>query len=47
VRTVIVIYAISVASAILLILEMDRPFGGLLKMSDVPMRTALQYLDAP
>ncbi|MEO8741143.1 MAG: DUF4239 domain-containing protein, partial [Casimicrobiaceae bacterium] len=42
--TVIVVCALSVASALFLIIEMDRPFGGVLRISDAPLRTALQYL---
>jgi Protein of unknown function (DUF4239) len=41
---VIVVCALSVASALFLIIEMDRPFGGMLSISDLPMRTAMQYL---
>lgn len=36
--------AISVSGAILLILEFDRPFDGLIKISDGPMVNALQHL---
>jgi hypothetical protein len=39
-----VVCALSVASALFLIIEMDRPFGGLLHISDLPLRTALEYL---
>jgi hypothetical protein len=36
--------AVSVASAIFLILEMDTPFTGLIKISDAPMRYALSQM---
>jgi len=36
--------ALSVAGAILLILEMNSPFGGLMKLSSAPMRDALANL---
>ena len=36
--------AISVAGAILLILEMDRPYSGLIRISDAPLREALTRL---
>lgn len=36
--------ALSVAFAVLLILEMDRPFQGLIKISEAPMREALERL---
>jgi len=38
------ICALSVSGAIFLILEMDQPFDGLLKLSDAPLRTALAQL---
>jgi hypothetical protein len=41
---VIVVCALSVASALFLIIEMDQPFGGMLRISDGPMRTAIIYL---
>jgi len=37
--------SLSAASAIFLILEMDRPFGGLIRVSDVPLRDAIIYLE--
>lgn len=37
--------SLSAASAIFLILEMDRPFGGLIHVSDVPLRDAIIYLE--
>lgn len=36
--------ALSVAGAILLILELDRPFGGLIQLSGAPLRIALAHL---
>src|SRR4030095_14472984 len=44
VYTVIFVCALSVSGAILLILEMDRPFEGLLRISDAPMRTAINEM---
>jgi hypothetical protein len=32
---------VSAASAIFLILEMDRPFGGMIRISDAPLRAVL------
>ena len=42
---VIFVCALSVAGAIFLILEMDRPFEGLVRISDAPMRSAIMLLD--
>jgi hypothetical protein len=36
--------ALSVSSAIFLILELDRPFGGIIQISGEPLRTALEQL---
>jgi hypothetical protein len=36
--------SLSVASAIFLILEMDQPFNGVIRISDAPMRAAYQTL---
>ncbi len=36
--------AISVSGAIFLILELDRPYGGLISISSKPMRLALEHL---
>jgi Protein of unknown function (DUF4239) len=44
VYSVIFVCALSVSGAIFLILEMDRPFEGLLKISDVPLRSAIDQL---
>jgi len=38
------IAALSVAGSIYLILEMDQPYGGLIKISSAPLRTALAEL---
>jgi hypothetical protein len=37
--------ALSVSSAIFLIIEMDQPFGGVLRISDAPFRSAIGYLE--
>lgn len=39
-----VLCALSIASAIFLILKMDRAFGGLIQISDAPLRAALAQL---
>ena len=39
------ISAVSVATAIFLILELDRPFSGLLRMSNEPMLNVLSQLE--
>jgi hypothetical protein len=44
VYVVIFVCALSVSGAILLILEMDRPFEGLLRISDAPMQTAISEM---
>ena len=36
--------ALSVSGAIYLILELDRPFAGLLQLSDAPLRNAIAHL---
>ena len=36
--------AVAVAGAVFLILEMDQPFQGLIRISDAPMREALERL---
>jgi Protein of unknown function (DUF4239) len=41
VGTTLFVCALSVAGAIFLILEMDRPFEGLIRISDAPLRQAL------
>ena len=41
---VLFIAAISVAGAVFLILELDGPFDGLIKISSGPMRYALSHL---
>lgn len=38
------ICALSFASAIFLILELDRPFDGVLRLSEAPFRDAIEYL---
>lgn len=42
--TVLLICALSVAGALFLILELDIPFGGLIKVSSAPLRDALAHL---
>ena len=41
---VLLICALSAAGALYLILELDRPYGGLISISDAPLREALSYL---
>jgi hypothetical protein len=41
---VLLICAVAVSSAIFLILELDRPFDGMLQVSSAPLRTALAQL---
>jgi hypothetical protein len=36
--------ALSVSGAIFMILELDRPFGGLIQISSVPLRNAIAHL---
>jgi hypothetical protein len=45
VLTVLFVCALSVASAVFLVLEMDGPFEGLLKISAEPMRYAHAHLN--
>jgi hypothetical protein len=42
--SVLLVCALSVAGAIFLILELDRPFEGLIKISEAPLRDALAHL---
>jgi len=44
---VLLVAALSAASAIFLILDLDRPFGGLLQIPSLPLRNALPALLAP
>ena len=39
--------ALSVAAAIYLIVEMDQPYGGLIKLSSSPVLTALDQIGRP
>ena len=41
---VLLICALSAAVSLYLILELDRPYGGLIRISDAPLRNALEYL---
>ncbi len=45
VRTTLFVCALSVAGAIFLILEMDRPFEGMIRISDAPLSEALTQMD--
>ncbi len=45
VRTVFFVCAISVGSAMFLVLELDGPFHGLIRVSATPMRFALAHLN--
>jgi len=42
--SVLLVCSLSVAGAIFLILELDRPFEGLIQISEAPMRDALSRL---
>jgi len=44
VTVIVALCAVSVSSAVFLIFEMDRPFDGLMKVSDAPLRYALAHL---
>ena len=44
VMTVLLISALSVSGAILLILEMNHPLDGMIKVSSAPMRKALEHM---
>jgi hypothetical protein len=47
VTAALVVAALSVAGSVYLILEMDQPYGGLVKISSAPLRAALQQLGQP
>jgi hypothetical protein len=40
----LLVCALSVAAAIFLILELDRPYGGIIELSSAPLRNALEQL---
>lgn len=42
--TVLIVCALSVAGAIFLIMEMDQPFSGLMRISSTPLRYALSHI---
>ncbi len=42
--TAMLVCSLSIAGAIFLILEMDQPFAGLIRISSAPMRDALAHL---
>lgn len=44
VNIILFVCALSAASALYLILELDQPFGGVIKVSSGPVQTALTYL---
>jgi hypothetical protein len=44
VYAVIIVCALSVSSAIFLIMELDTPFGGLMQISDAPLQSAINQL---
>lgn len=44
VKATLFVGALSVSCAIFLILEMDRPFEGMLQISGAPLRNALAHL---
>jgi hypothetical protein len=37
--------ALSVSGAIFLIMELDRPFGGVIQISSAPLRNAIANID--
>ena len=43
----LLVCAVSVSAAILVILELDRPFGGWIQISSAPLREALEQLGRP
>ena len=45
VRIAVFVCALSVAAAIFLILEMDRPFSGLIRISDAPLRDVVSRIN--
>jgi hypothetical protein len=47
IQVVIMLSALSVASSVYLIADLDSPFGGLLSVSSEPMRDALFHMDQP
>jgi hypothetical protein len=42
--SVLFVAAVSVAAAVFLILELDGPFDGVIRVSSAPMQYALQHL---
>jgi hypothetical protein len=44
VMAVLFVCALSAASSLFLILEMDQPFGGMIKISSAPLLKALAHL---
>ena len=41
---IVIVCAMSFGSAIFLVLEMDQPYTGVIRISDAPVRTALKFL---
>jgi hypothetical protein len=41
---VLLMGAVALAGAIFLILELDRPFEGIMRLSDAPLRQAIQII---
>jgi hypothetical protein len=44
--TVLIVCMLSVSVALFLVLELDRPFEGMVRISDAPLRSALSQMDA-
>ena len=42
--TVLLVCALSAAGSLYMILELDRPYGGLIEISSAPLRNVLLYL---
>ena len=47
VTAALLVAALSVAGSVYLILEMDQPYSGLIKISSAPLRAAFQQLGQP
>ena len=45
VMAALLVGALSIAAAIFLILELSDPYAGLMRLSDMPLRTALAQMD--
>jgi hypothetical protein len=42
--TVLVLCMLAVSSGLFVILELDRPFEGMIRISDIPLRAVLSHL---